>query len=144
VPAVRMGRLAVDLSFKGQGLGGALLADTLDRAARSEIAAYALMVDAFDEIAVAFYKHHGFIALADSTMALFLPFATQRSGRLPWRGFFVSLLRPQRVIRTHASHRPAWDLIVIALTQVGRQVLRVAHHLRWYLPIGIVSQPCRP
>lgn len=76
VPAVRMGRLAVDLSFKGQGLGGALLADALDRAARSEIAAYALMVDAIDEIAVGFYKHHGFVALPDSPMTLFLPFAT--------------------------------------------------------------------
>lgn len=76
VPAVRMGRLAVDLTYKGQGLGGALLADALDRGARSEIAAYALMVDAIDEIAVAFYKHHGFIALPDSPMALFLPFAT--------------------------------------------------------------------
>ena len=76
VPAVRMGRLAVDMTYAGQGLGGALLADALDRAARSEIAAYALMVDAIDEIAVAFYKHHGFIALSDSPMALFLPFAT--------------------------------------------------------------------
>jgi predicted N-acetyltransferase YhbS len=35
VPAVRMGRLAVDQTLKGQGLGGALLADALDRAARS-------------------------------------------------------------------------------------------------------------
>ena len=76
VSAVRMGRLAVDLSFKGQGLGGALLADALDRAARSEIAAYALVVDAIDETAVTFYKHHGFVALPDSPMALFLPFAT--------------------------------------------------------------------
>jgi ribosomal protein S18 acetylase RimI-like enzyme len=32
VPAVRMGRLAVDQAFKGLGLGGALLADALDRA----------------------------------------------------------------------------------------------------------------
>ena len=46
VPAVRMGRLAVDQAFMGQGLGGALLADALDRAARSEIAAFALIVDA--------------------------------------------------------------------------------------------------
>ena len=81
VPAVRMGRLAVDLTNKGHGLGGALLADALDRAARSEIAAYALMVDAIDEIAVAFYKHHGFIALPDSPMALFLPFATALPSR---------------------------------------------------------------
>ena len=76
VPAVRMGRLAVDQEFKGQGLGGALLADALDRAARSEIAAYALMVDAKDAGAAAFYRHHGFIALPDSPHTLFLPLAT--------------------------------------------------------------------
>ena len=76
VPAVRMGRLAVDQAFKGQGLGGALLADALDRAARSEIAAFALMVDAKDETAAAFYQHHGFIALPDLPLTLFLPLAT--------------------------------------------------------------------
>lgn len=76
VPAVRMGRLAVDQAFKGQGLGGALLADALDRTARSEIAAFALMVDAKDEAAAAFYRHHGFIALPDSPRTLFLPLAT--------------------------------------------------------------------
>lgn len=78
VPAVRMGRLAVDQSFKGQGLGGALLADALDRAARSEIAAFALIVDAKDGPATAFYRHHGFIALPDSPHTLFLPLATVR------------------------------------------------------------------
>lgn len=76
VPAVRMGRLAVDQAFKGQGLGGALLADALARAARSEIAAYALMVDAKDGLAAAFYRHHGFLALPDSPLSLFLPLAT--------------------------------------------------------------------
>ncbi|WP_396432552.1 GNAT family N-acetyltransferase [Limnohabitans sp.] len=76
VPAVRMGRLAVDRDFKGQGLGGALLADALLRAARSEIAAFALVVDAKDEAAAAFYSHHGFIALPDSPLTLFLPLAT--------------------------------------------------------------------
>ena len=81
VPAVRMGRLAVDQPFKGKGLGGALLADALDRAARSEIAAYALMVDAKDEAAAAFYRHHGFIALPDSPRSLFLPLATVQSSR---------------------------------------------------------------
>ena len=80
VPAVRMGRLAVDQAFKGQGLGGALLADALDRVTRSEIAAFALMVDAKDDTAAAFYRHHGFIALPDSPHTLFLPLATvQRS-----------------------------------------------------------------
>jgi ribosomal protein S18 acetylase RimI-like enzyme len=73
-----MGRLAVDQEFEGQGLGGALLADALDRAARSEIAAFALMVDAKDDAAAAFYRHHGFIALPDSSLTLFLPLATVR------------------------------------------------------------------
>ena len=81
VPAVRMGRLAVDQAFKGQGLGGALLADALDRAGGSEIAAYALMVGAKDEAAAAFYRHHGFIALPDSPLTLFLPLATVQASR---------------------------------------------------------------
>ena len=78
VPAIRMDRLAVDQAFKGQGLGGALLADA--RAARSGIAAFALMVDAKNEAAAAFYRHHGIIALPDSSLSLLLPLATiQRS-----------------------------------------------------------------
>lgn len=76
VPAVRMGRLAVDQAFKGQGLGGALLADALARCARAEIAAHALVVDAKDEGAAAFYRHHGFQPLPDSPMTLFLPLST--------------------------------------------------------------------
>ena len=78
VPAVRMGRLAIDTGFKGMGLGGALLADALNRAARAEIAAFALVVDAKDETAKQFYGHHGFIALPDSPLTLFLPLATAR------------------------------------------------------------------
>ncbi|WP_022653814.1 GNAT family N-acetyltransferase [Aquaspirillum serpens] len=79
VPAVRMGRLAVDQAFKGQGLGSAMLADALERTARAEIAAFALMVDAKDERAATFYQHHGFIALPDLPLILFLPLATARS-----------------------------------------------------------------
>ncbi len=81
VPAVRSGRLAVDQAFQGQGLGGALLADALDRAGRSEIAAYALVVDAKDEATAAFYGHHGFIVLPDSPMTLFLPLSTALASR---------------------------------------------------------------
>lgn len=79
VPTVRMGRLAVGKEYKGQGLGGALLADALDRANRSEVAAYALLVDAKDDQASSFYRHHGFTALPDSKMTLFMPFATLKS-----------------------------------------------------------------
>jgi GNAT superfamily N-acetyltransferase len=76
VPAVRMGRLAVDLTFKGQGFGGALLADALQRVIRSEIAAYALVVDAKDANAAQFYRHHGFIETSSEPLTLFLPLAT--------------------------------------------------------------------
>lgn len=78
VPAVRMGRLAVDRTRHGQGLGAALLADALDRAARSQIAAYALVVDAKDDAAAAFYRHHGFIGLSSAPLTLFLPLAVSR------------------------------------------------------------------
>lgn len=76
VPTIRMGRLAVDQAFKGQGLGGAMLGDALTRAARAEIAAYALVVDAKDETAAKFYEHHGLIPLPGSPLTLFLPLAT--------------------------------------------------------------------
>ena len=76
VPAVRMGRLAVDQAFKGQGLGAALLADALMRVVRSEIAAYALIVDAKDERAAGFYRHHGFLETTTKPLTLFLPLAT--------------------------------------------------------------------
>lgn len=79
VPAVRMGRLAIDQDFKRQGLGGALLADALSRASDSEIAAYALVVDAKDEGAAAFYRHHGFTPLPNLQLTLFLPLATSKS-----------------------------------------------------------------
>jgi ribosomal protein S18 acetylase RimI-like enzyme len=78
VPAVRMGRLAVDQAFQGRGLGGALLADALDRTMRAEIASYALIVDAKHDDAAAFYRHHGFLSLPDTPLMLFLPFASVR------------------------------------------------------------------
>ena len=76
IPAVRVGRLAVDARFQGRGLGGALLADALVRVMSSAAAVYALLVDAKDEKAAAFYRHHGFIALASQPRMLFLPIAT--------------------------------------------------------------------
>lgn len=81
VPAVRLGRLAVDQAYKGKGLGGSLLADAMVRVMHSEIAAYAIVVDAIDENAASFYLHHGFIRTAEP-LTLFLPLATvkQMSG----------------------------------------------------------------
>ena len=79
VPAVRMGRLAVDHAYRGDGLGAALLADALRRAATAEIAAYAFVVDAKDASAAEFYAHHGFTALPEQPLFLFLPLATVKS-----------------------------------------------------------------
>jgi ribosomal protein S18 acetylase RimI-like enzyme len=60
VPVARVGRLAVDKAFHGRKLGGAMLADAAIRAMRSEVAVFALVVDAKDAAAEAFYRHHGF------------------------------------------------------------------------------------
>jgi GNAT superfamily N-acetyltransferase len=78
VPAIRLGRLAVSRDAHGRGLGAVLLADALSRCIDSEIAAFALIVDAKDEDAIALYTHHGFIPLANSPRTLFLPLATVR------------------------------------------------------------------
>jgi ribosomal protein S18 acetylase RimI-like enzyme len=82
IPAVRIGRLAVDRRFQRQGLGGILLADALGRALRSEIACHAAIVEAKDDAAVAFYRHHGFLASAGDRRTLFLPLARVR-GLMP-------------------------------------------------------------
>lgn len=76
VPVARLGRLAVDKEWRGQGLGGALLWDAIERAARSEIVAYAILVDAKDDNAAAFYRHHGFLTLGSGQHTLFLPLAS--------------------------------------------------------------------
>lgn len=76
LPAVRIGRLAVDRRLQGLGLGAALLADAAHRAMKAEIAAFTLLVDAKNEQAVAFYERHGFRALSSQPRVLFLPLAT--------------------------------------------------------------------
>ena len=76
MPAVRIGRLAVDLKFQGRGLGGAMLADGLSRVLVSPPAVFALLVDAKNDGAVAFYRHHGFLPLSSHPRTLFLPVAT--------------------------------------------------------------------
>jgi ribosomal protein S18 acetylase RimI-like enzyme len=76
LPAVRIGRLAVDEGFQGRGLGGALLINAADRAMRTEAAAFAILVDAKNEQAVAFYRRYGFVSLVSQPRTLFLPLAT--------------------------------------------------------------------
>jgi predicted GNAT family N-acyltransferase len=75
VPCFRMGRLACRVDRQGSGLGRLLPACAVDRClkARRQVAAYALVVDAKDDEAKAFYLHFGFSALLDSRLTLYLP-----------------------------------------------------------------------
>ena len=75
VPATLLGRLAVDRRHQGKGYGRFLLADALYRAAQSEIASFAVIVDAKDENARRFYERESFLPLPDQPMRLFRPMA---------------------------------------------------------------------
>lgn len=75
VPAALIGRLAVSRDAQGKGVGKRLLADALKRvlAIRSDIAVYAMVVDAIDNSAQNFYENFGFIRLMNNGSRLFLP-----------------------------------------------------------------------
>lgn len=75
VPVTLIGRFAITRSHQGRGLGKLLLVDALKRAERAghEVAAHAVVVDAIDDDAVAFYRHFGFEPLLDDPQHLFLP-----------------------------------------------------------------------
>ncbi len=73
VPAALLGRLAVDLTCQGRGIGGLLLADAIRRISRVEMGVFALVVDAKDDNAQRFYEHFGFVLLPDQDRRLCLP-----------------------------------------------------------------------
>ena len=77
VPGIRLGRLAVDRTVQGQGLGELLLMDALDRARRvlEHVGVHALFVDAKDERAAAFYRKYGFRPLPEQPLQLVLVLA---------------------------------------------------------------------
>ncbi|MCK5275964.1 MAG: GNAT family N-acetyltransferase [Alphaproteobacteria bacterium] len=76
-PVTLLGRLAVDVRFRGQGLGEYLLMDALRRSwtLSREIAAMAVLVDAKDEAAASFYESYDFRRLPGRRNRLFLPMA---------------------------------------------------------------------
>jgi len=75
VPATLLGRLAIDQNHQGRGDGRFLLADALFRAVRSEIASFAVIVDAKDEAARRFYVGESFLPFPDQPVKLFRPMA---------------------------------------------------------------------
>ena len=76
VPIARIGRLAVDRCFQGRRLGGDHLLNAAMRALRSEVAVFALVVDAKDETAAAFYRHYEFAAFGSDPLQLIAPLDT--------------------------------------------------------------------
>ncbi|MDB5440432.1 MAG: GCN5-related N-acetyltransferase [Caulobacteraceae bacterium] len=75
IPAILLGRLAVGLDYRGAGYGRFLLADALHRALRSEIGAFAVVVDAKDDTARRFYEREAFLPLRDQPLKLYRPMA---------------------------------------------------------------------
>ncbi len=78
VPCAILGRLAVDSRYHGKGLGEHLLLDAMATVLTQSapIAAYALIVDAKDDKAAAFYAHYDFIPFPSRPHRPFLPVAT--------------------------------------------------------------------
>ena len=78
VPAFRLGRLAVDRSCQGSGLGGQLLVAAGYRcsAAADLVGGVALVIDAKSDRAAKWYASFGAVALADTALTLVLPLAT--------------------------------------------------------------------
>lgn len=75
IPAVMLGRLAIDLRHRGGGLGEHLLLDAMKRSLDNEIAWWAMVVES-KENARSFYLRYGFIPFQDSPNTLFLPYQT--------------------------------------------------------------------
>lgn len=84
VPIMLLGRLAVDLQAQGRGLGRMLLLHALHHALyfSTHVGVYAVVVDALDEQALAFYRQYGFHNLPTHPFRLYL--SIREIAALPW------------------------------------------------------------
>ncbi|MGH3798791.1 MAG: hypothetical protein ACRDTD_01395 [Pseudonocardiaceae bacterium] len=80
IPAYLLARLALDVTLHGQGLGAELLHDAMDRivTAADTASGRLIIVDAIDETAAAFYRHHDFQPVRDNPHRLVLKLSTVR------------------------------------------------------------------
>jgi GNAT superfamily N-acetyltransferase len=78
VPAVLIGRLALDRAFQGQGLGSVLLVSALTRVLTlsEQLGIAVVVVHAIDDEAASFYEHQGFVRFRDEPHHLYYPLAT--------------------------------------------------------------------
>jgi len=83
VPAFRIGKLAVDTRFQGEGVGSWLLKMALQKAldVSASVGIFAVLVDAVNEKAKGFYLRYGFIPMDNHPLTLFLPLATIRQAK---------------------------------------------------------------
>jgi GNAT superfamily N-acetyltransferase len=74
LPAILLGRLAVDSGYQGKGYGGFLLLDAMKRCLQlsTQLAAVAMVVDVISQGAANFYKDYGFIEFPDDPMKLYI------------------------------------------------------------------------
>ena len=72
LPAVLLGRLAVDLRYKGRKLGIGLLSDAFVLSLKSPLAWALFLTDALDASAAAFYGRFGFRPLKDNPNHLYI------------------------------------------------------------------------
>ena len=77
IPVYRLGRLGVDRSVQGRGLGGRLLLRAAERCmtAAQEVGGVALLIDAKSDRAAAWYESYGAARLLDAPLSLVLPFS---------------------------------------------------------------------
>lgn len=75
LPATLLGRLAVDSTYQGQGIGELILIDALKRVldATTQIASLAVVVEAINENAIRFYQKYGFRQFKEYPLKLYLP-----------------------------------------------------------------------
>ncbi|EQC00167.1 GNAT family N-acetyltransferase [Photorhabdus temperata] len=78
VPVFRLGRLAVDQSVQGAGLGGQLLLSAGRRCllVASQAGGVALLIDAKNAKVAEWYANYGAMPLLDVPLSLLLPFKT--------------------------------------------------------------------
>lgn len=81
VAGFRLGRLGVSKSLQGQGLGGQLLVAAAVRCMRAsaEVGGTAMIIDAKDETAAAWYRLYGAVPLLDAPLSLVLPYGMLRA-----------------------------------------------------------------
>lgn len=76
VPAVLIGWLGRDASFRGQHVGSMLLADAITRLAAAPLGLHAICADAIDDAAAAFYREHQFQPFVSRPNAFYLSMKT--------------------------------------------------------------------